>query len=131
MKSIRQFFCVHNYKFVLGQRVYLTESKYHQMCTKCKHERAWEAEVMLMDLEVELMRTKQFIIEGFISNEHPPYDTKGGERLVYRGYFLYETDSGRWRIKYYSGDSFAVNDGYLPSRNAAEAYVDALIYTNE
>ena len=48
----------------------------------------------------------------------------GRLRYEYKGYFLYETVSGRWRVKYKSGDSFAINDGYLSDLHAAKVFVD-------
>lgn len=128
MLFIKQFFCNHRYKFIPGQTLYT--DAYKQKCVICGKPKTWRSSVI--SLEKELDRTGQMIYNGEIVNSIPEnYDhlsTDGRLRFEYKGYFLYETESGRWRVKYKSGDSFAINDGYLSDLRAAKDYVDILDY---
>ncbi len=132
MPFIKQLFCKHKYKFITGQRIYMTENRYKQKCILCGKTKTWYADVMVISLEEELDKTKQMIYNRKIVNSIPKncdhLSTDGHPRLEYKGYFLYETESGRWRVKYKSGDSFAINDGYLSDLHAAKVFVDILDY---
>jgi len=109
----------------------MTKDIYEQRCFICRKTRLWYPNVGMISLETELDKTRQMIYNRKIVNSIPKncdhLSTDGHPRLEYKGYFLYETESGRWRVKYKSGDSFAINDGYFSDLHAAQSYVDILI----
>jgi len=65
---LTKIFCKHDYKFDVGQRVYMTKCDYWQKCTKCNKIKRWSADIMAIDFENELKRTGQEIHDSEITN---------------------------------------------------------------
>ena len=126
---LEQLTCSHDYRFLMGQRVYMTKGEYDQRCQKCFKLRKWQANIMAINLEDELERTGQVIHDGIITEPAyvAKYESEKPAGINYRDHYIYQVRDKLWRVKTCPDDSFALHDGYIATLEDAKAFVDGRI----